>query len=288
MGRMWKLGTALGLGGLLIAACSGPETAPAETDPYLAEADDGCLPDRRAMNTHKVYFDTALTRVEDAPLFALGALQSFTETGRAGGKITSQGITLAGGYFERLKQGGNDPFAILRIASRDVEAENRQIDALLSSFDRLVACRKAQGADVQERYRAGQIELDDAQAQMATVRRRYDEDVARFREISRQVTKNTEAFSAVYNDIAADNGGEALEVKPFVRGTPSAVVEPRPAVKKAGTPVNSLKVVSAPAPEVKPEVQRLQNELLTNVRKRDAVIERVERAADESPVLDLA
>ncbi|MEO1494452.1 MAG: hypothetical protein AAFV19_20080 [Pseudomonadota bacterium] len=285
---MTGLGAMAALG--LLAACQGGQIQgagnPLESGRplFLADQSDPCFPERQEMERYgeevKSTFDTLL----DAGFAVGGVLESLRQTGRVGGTFGSGGVTVSGGYIEALRNESGTILDLVRNAARDVDVENQRIDALLAAFDTLTACRKAGAAAIRSDYQARKIDRATAEAAMGALRSAYAEDIARFREISAEVAKNTDTFAEVYNDIAADNDGDALVVGPyrkevFETGKPTAkVVKRRP--QKRVSKKGSLKV-EAPAPQAKPEVDNLQEKLLTNVRKRDEVINRVETASDD-------
>lgn len=281
----------------LLAACAGGQIQGAGSpldagrSTFLADRGDPCFPEREALEAPGVEIETAFDRVLDAGYVVGGVLDSIRQTGRVGGTIGAGGVTVAGGYIEALREENGTVLDLLRDATRDVEAENRRIDRLLAAFDQLAACRKAGAEAIRADYQARRFDRATAEAAMGALRRAYAQDISRFREIAARVSANTDSFAQVYNDIAADNAADALVVGPYRPDRPSVRVVPAAARPAAAAPRVSPKgslVVEAPAPQARPEVQRLQTELLTNVRKRDAVIQRIDTAASEQTELDLA
>lgn len=252
---------------------------------FLADQSDPCFPERQEMERYGVEVKSTFDTVLDAGFAVGGVLESLRQTGRVGGTIGSGGISVSGGYIEALRQESGTILDLVRNAARDVDEENRRIDALLAAFDTLSACRKAGAAAIRSDYQARKIDRATAEGAMGALRTAFSQDIARFREISAEVAKNTDTFAEVYNDIAADNDGDELVVGPyrkeiFKTGKPAAKVVKRRPKKRASKP-GSLKI-KAPAPQTKPEVANLQEKLLTNVRKRDEVINRVETASDDA------
>lgn len=290
------LGTALLATGTL-AACQGGQIQGSQSplDPgrqtFLADQSDPCFVERQNMERYGVEIKSTFDTLLDAGFVVGGVLDSIRQTGRVGGTFGSGGVSVSGGYIDALRAESGTILDLLRNASRDVDAENQRIDALLAAFENLSACRKAGAAAIRADYQANKISRADAEAGMGALRSASAQDVARFREIAQQISQNTDTYAEVYNEIAADNDGDELVVGPYRRetyqaGRPSArVVKRRP--KKKSTPKGSL-TAKAPAPTVKPEVEQLQEKLLTNVRKRDEVINRVETATNETEELDLA
>lgn len=280
----------------LLASCQGGEIQGAGSpldagrSAFLADGRDPCLPERQALEAPGVEIESAFDTVLDAGYVVGGVLDSIRQTGRVGGTIGAGGVTVAGGYIEALRAENDTVLALLRDATRDVEAENRRIDELLAAWDQLAACRRAGAEAIRADYQAGHFDRATAEAAMGALRHAYSQDIARFREIAAQVSANTETWAQLYNEMAADNAADALVVGPYRPGQTSVRVVPaaaKPAAAPRVTPKGSL-AIEAPAPQARPEMQRLQTELLTNVRKRDAVIQRIDTAAGEQGELDLA
>lgn len=293
-----KAALALGLAGLL-ASCAPGEQAATEQAPsdaarggFLSDRSDPCFPERQALEARGGRTESAGQSLLDAGFAIGGVLESLRQTGRVGGTIGADGITVAGGYIEALRQEQGTVLAMVREATRDIEEENRRIDALVAAFDQLGACRQAGAAAIRGDYQAGNITRSDAAAGIVALRGAYREDIARVRALLQQITENTETFAQVYNDIAEDNDADAIELGPyrpevFRQGRASARI-----VKTRQTPTRAVAKGSlrsiAPAQEARPDIQRMQNELLSNVRKRDTMIQRVETAEMEAGELDLA
>ena len=283
--------------GLLFAcAPSGPQetaTAPqqAARSDFLADRSDPCHVERQALEASGGQIESPVQGLLDAGFAIGGVLDSIRETGRVGGTIGPDGITVAGGYIEALRQENGTILDLVRDATRDIEAENRRIDDLVAAFDQLGACRKAGAAAIRADYQAGRVSREDAAAGMVVLRGAYREDIARVRLLLEQIGENTRTYAQVYNEIAEDNDADAIELGPYrpevhKSGRASARVVRRRTNARRATKKGSLQ--AATVPEAKPEVQRMQNALLTNVRKRDTMIQRIETAEASTGDLDLA
>lgn len=254
------------------------------SDGYLKDASDPCIAQRRSMAEHGRYFERELAAA------ATGAAVNTAVALLAGGNplpVMSIGgaVGLAGGYLAALQGRGLGADGIIAHALNDVAAENREIDALLVSFRALKACRKNQGRAIQAAYDARTVDAAQAQAQMAAVRTRYDEDVAKFDQIARRISKHTETYASVYNEIAADNQVAVLEETVYrTPDLPAERARPRPQSASTGKPTGSLKASNKNA------VAELQDELLTNVTKRDEAFAEIQesKADTEGLVLNLA
>lgn len=259
---------------------------------YLGDGSDACLAERTRLEEYGREIKSPVDRLLDAGFVVGGVLDSLRQTGRIGGTISGGNVTLAGGYIDALRRENGTVLALLQDATRDIADENRRIDGVIAAFDAITACRQAGAAAIRADYQAGRTGREAAEAAMADLRRAYRADIARAREILDQISTNTETYADVYNDIAEDNEVDALELGPyrkteFEAGKSSARVVTKRSSAKRATPKGSL-TAEAPKPQVRPEVERMQNELLTNVRKRDTVINRIESAERETDGLDLA
>ena len=255
------------------------------SDSYLDET-DACFAERKALAENGAAFDPAYVRNA-----ALGAAAGGLAVALAGGStrdvVIGVGVGaaagLAGTYLAKLKQDGLDANGVATRARSDVAAENAQIDKAIAAFNRLDQCRAREARSVQTAFNRRLIDRPTAETQMAAVRARRAEDVEKFREIARRIDGNSQAYVAVYNDIAADNnrGGLQLQQPQPNRRTPSATQTQTVAQKEAGTAPGSLSGASGR------NLDRLQRECLTNVQKRDAAFTRVAQAERQDDAFNL-
>ncbi|MEO1492821.1 MAG: hypothetical protein AAFV19_11770 [Pseudomonadota bacterium] len=258
------------------------------SDDYLADRSDACFSQRQAMAEHGSFFDEGLV-VATVGGAATGAVAGGLIAALRGdevwkGALIGGAVGAATGYLGKKLADGADPDSIIGQAFGDIEKENRQIDELLRSFRGLKDCRVAEARAVQGAYNAKQLDKASAQDQMAAVRSKYDADVAKFREIADQIAENTESYAAIYNEVAADNNAQSLEVKEPAKvrtGRKSARLSKKKPRKTAGTPKGSLKA------KKKQNVKKLQDECLTNVRKRDECIEEIQAAKEKESEMEL-
>ena len=251
------------------------------SDGYLRDGSDPCLAQRRALAEHGSFFDKKLVMATAAGAVTGGLIAAMSGHNVLAGAAIGGAVGLAGGYLAKMQSQGMDADSIIGHAFNDVAAENRKIDALLVSFRAVKACRKEQGRMIQAAYNAKAIDAPQAQAQMAAVRTRFDEDVAKFDQIARQISENTETYAAVYNEIAADNQAGTLELAEYREGERSARITRKKPERVSGTPQGTLQARD------KQNVEKLQNECLTNVRKRDECIEEIQQSKEETEDLEL-
>lgn len=249
-------------------------------DGYVSDASDRCISQRRAMAEEGSFFDTEILR--SALLGAAGGAATAALTGQSVGKgaLIGAGLGLAAGYLNKLQSEGLSGTQIASRVGGEVADENRRIDRLINAFDDISACRKAEAAAIQSAFNAKTINRETAEEQMAGVRTKFAEDRAKFKEIALKIDEKSKNNAAIYNDIAADSGGNELEVREYNRGKKSTKVNKRRPKKSAGTEEGSLQAN-------KSEVNSLQRECLTNVQKRDDCFDKVAEAEEVEGDLDL-
>ncbi len=255
------------------------------SDGYLSNRADVCFAQRQQLAEHGSFFDKRVVGGAVAGAVTGGIIAAIRGDNVLAGAAIGGAVGLASGYLLKLQQDGLEADSILGRASGDVAAENAKIDKLLVSFRDLKTCRRSEAQAVQGRYNAKAVDLEGAKQEMAAIKLRYDEDVAKFRELADQVAQNTESYAAVYNEIAADNGTGELEVRSYKPGKKSYSVKRAPPKKATNSTAQGSLTVKK-----KSDVKKLQNECLTNVRKRDECIDEIREAEQESDDLgvDLA
>lgn len=255
------------------------------SDEYLANRSDVCFSQRQAMAEHGSFFDEGLV-VATVGGAATGAVAGGLIAALRGdeiwkGALIGGAVGAATGYLGKKLADGADADSIIGQAFGDIATENRKIDDLLRSFRSLKDCRQAEGRAVQGAYNAKKLDKAAAQTQMAAVRASYSADVSKFREIADQIAENTDSYAAIYNEVAADNNAQSLEVREARKGRSSAKLSRKRPKKTAKTPPGSLKA------RKKKNVKKLQDECLTNVRKRDECIDEIRSAEKQSDDIEL-
>ncbi len=241
------------------------------SDGYLADKSDRCFAQRTGLAENGQAFDPKLLEATLLGAIAGGGSAVLTGGSVARGALIGAGIGLAAGYLRKLQEDGLNGNEIAMRARGDIQKDNARIDALLVSFDALSACRRQEASTIQSAYNAKTIDRPTADAQMATVRQKFSEDRAKFREIAEAISSKSDDNAAIYNVIAADSGANALEVQEYRPGRRSASLTRKSSTP--GTEDGSLKAGNR-------ELNALQKETLTNVQKRDDCFEKV-MAAEE-------
>ena len=247
---------------------------------YLSDASDVCLAQRQEMADKGSLFDPEIMQTALLGAGSGALIAALSGRNVLVGAAVGAGFGLAAGYLNKLQEDGLNGTQIASRARSDIRTENKKIDELIRAFDKVSACRKDEGKAIQRAYNRGEIKKADAQSQMAEVRKRFAEDRSKFKEIAEQISDKSENNAAIYNDIAADSGGKALEVKSYRAGKKNATVSRKSATKQAGTEEGSLKANNK-------EVKALQRECLTNVKKRDDCFDKVAEAEEVEGDLSL-
>lgn len=250
------------------------------SDGYVGDGDDVCFAERRSLAEEGSPFDSKVVQSTLLGAASGGLIALVTGQSVAKGVVIGAGLGLAAGYLSKLQEEGLNGNQITQRVRGEVREDNRRIDRLLVAFDRLSDCRKREAATVQAAFNDGSIDRATAEERMAEVRGRFAEDRQKFREIADAISEKSRNNAALYNDIAADNGGRALEVQEYRRGRSGGVVRRKTAQKEAGTEEGSL-VAN------KSEVNGLQSDCLTNVKKRDDCYKKVEEAEDLEEDIEL-
>lgn len=253
-------------------------------DSYLNDESDACIAERRTLDEHGEVFDRAYIGAAVAGA-AAGGITGFVRTRSLKGVLVGAGIGagigLASTYLiklqeeERLKSG-----QIATRAINDVRNENEKIDALLVAFERLVACRKREAGVILADLRASRIDRAEATTRMQDVKKRYREDVERAQDVAKTISENSEGYATVYNQIAADNDSDAIEVTEYKPSAGGGRTRSANVVRGKGErPIKSdtVKPIKL-AKEEKGKVNTLQKECLTNVNKRDSCFDAVQTA----------
>ncbi|WP_299437246.1 SH3 domain-containing protein [uncultured Rhodospira sp.] len=179
---------------------------------YLSDKDDKCYAQRAALDSTGNTFETEVLRnvLLGAGAGALGAL--LADENPFVGAGLGAAAALAGTLLYDLQRQTGNSVELTEAAIKGVREENTRIDLLLTRFEALRGCRYDEAQDIREALDAGRITRAVAEERMAAVRERYQEDVRQMERIASNISDRTEGYAAVYNQIAADNGGRQLEV----------------------------------------------------------------------------
>lgn len=250
------------------------------SDGYLSDSSDACATQRSRMAETGSFFDNDVVRATLLGAATGGLTSILTGEDIATGILVGGAIGLAGGYLAKLAQDGLSGAEITNRARSDIQTDNRRIVELINAFDSLSDCRKAEAAAIQSAFNSGALTQAEANEQMAGVRDRFREDRLKFKEIADGISDKSDSNAAIYNEIAADNGGRALEVREYRPRATSTVVRRTPPPKQTEVADGALAASQS-------DVEALQRECLTNVERRDDCFEKVAEAEDVEGELEL-
>jgi hypothetical protein len=183
---------------------------------------DTCKPQREAFRGYDDYFGKSM--LIGAGLGAVaGGLIGYAIKQDAKAALTGAAVGAAagaaGGYWQAVSQQKADRAAQTQQVLTDVNADNDKISAIQASFDTLVACRRGQADTIRADYKAGRIPRDQAETQMAAVKKRYEDDVAFAQKIDGKIAERSANFQFAT---------EQLTPQPYLVTAATAVVYSSP------------------------------------------------------------
>ena len=196
---------------------------------YLSDSSDVCHVERTALDSTGNTFATEAFRNALIGGAAGGLVAAVTGENIFLGIGIGAAAALAGTFIYDLQREYDNPVEMTDAAIATVAEENEQIDLLLTRFSALKECRKREADTIRRALAEESITRAVAAEQMAGVRERYREDIEQLDTIAKNVADRSKGYAAVYNQIAADNGGQQL----VVDEPPS---EPRRAARSEVTP----------------------------------------------------
>lgn len=217
---------------LLLAACAGNQGGAG-----LA-ADDGtdaCRPQVTELDRSGSYFAAPI--VAGAVVIGTGGILA-TRPGIIGGLVwaasSAAAAVAATTYLEQRRREAADEAALATAIGSDIERENAAIEQAQQAADRVLECRLEQARRVQEQQRAGALQRQQAEAQMAALRAQAQRDLQLGRTIEQRIAAR-----------AAEIDPAVEAVAPGPRTPPS---RPAVAVRPARpVPLHAAPVAAAPA-----------------------------------------
>ncbi|WP_281684826.1 SH3 domain-containing protein [Thalassobaculum salexigens] len=212
MKRLARRGTAIGMV-VALAACQTTNVGSMLPGGYLSDKADVCYSQRAALDSTGNTFETEVLR--NVLIGAAGGVAVAAVTGQSmvKGGLIGAAAALAGTFLYNLQDNYSNPAELTDAAIKNVREENKRIDLLLTRFDALKTCRTDEAATIRVDLKANRITRSEAQIKMDGVKQRYQEDINQLDRIAKNIGKRTEGYAAVYNQIAADNGGNQLVVE---------------------------------------------------------------------------
>jgi len=218
------------------------------------DGSDACRPQLEALNATSNFFaqniiaGAAMGAVAGAGLAALGALAfggNRRDIGRAaiiGGGVGAVAGGVSGYWTEQQRRARNDAVLAERAVASDLSKENQEIDRTRLAFNQLMACRFAERNRIFADYRAGRINRAQANAMLATLRGRVENDIAVAQRINQNVGRRGAEF-----DVAIDNVAPDVRQQAAARPASRSYTTSQPVVLRATPDSNAPEVTQVPA-----------------------------------------
>jgi len=181
------------------------------------EKDDVCTPQRNALDSYGNYFSKdILVGAAGGALVGAGAAAAAHQDFKTSLAIVLTGLFVgaATGYWASVQSKASTQAARRRLVEKDVTDENGKVDGAHVAFNRLIDCRRKQAATIRADVKAGRLTREQGEAQMADVKKRYDEDVATAKGI------NADMASHAAN---LEYANEQFKPQPYVTLNPTTV-----------------------------------------------------------------
>ncbi len=226
-------GTAVVCAGLLLAGCVTTQAGRIGAD----DGTDSCRRQLVALDSTGNFFAEDIIKGAVVGAVAgglLGGLASGNWRGAAIGATAGAVAGAATGYWVAVQQQQRDQAGMFTQVKSDLTRENAQLDRTQVAFDNLTDCRFGQARQVRADYQAGRISRDQAQAQMALIRQRYDRDLALARTINGQIGGRQEQFADAANNLSPGTKDAIERAKPAPRRVVLASAAPLKVAPGAG------------------------------------------------------
>lgn len=187
---------------------------------------DPCRPQLEALNATSNFFaqnilaGAAVGAAAGAGLSAL-VTAALGGSGRDIGRaaiIGGVGGGIAGGvsgyYAERQRQARNDAILLQNAVASDLAKENSEIDRTRLAFTQLMGCRFTQRNQILVSYRARRITAPQANAELAVLRNRVENDIAIAQRINQNIGRRGAEFDVAIDSMAPDVRARAAARQP--------------------------------------------------------------------------
>lgn len=176
---------------------------------------------------------------------AIGALVGGKPKDALIGAFAGATAGAASGYLKARQDQSRDQASLYLSVSNDIRRENASIDKTQLAFNQLLDCRQRSADRIKADLRAGRLARGVAEAQMADVRQRRQNDLAVARTISQRIQDRSSNFEIAANQVAPASapGRSAQAIRPA--STASAITTPLQAASagdvRAATSTNLAK-----------------------------------------------
>lgn len=192
--------------GLAVAPGLGACTPDASAPGGQIASNDACSSQRGQLTSIGDYFTQAMV----VGAVSGGALGALTGALVSGGDLES---TLAGaavggvagaaaGYYSAKAEANSNPAQLVGGVYKDLYSENQQIDRTTTAFRAVRACRTAEADRIRADYRAGRLTADEARAQLADVKKKFEWEIKYAEEVGGKMNERGEQYSYAATEIS--------------------------------------------------------------------------------------
>jgi outer membrane lipoprotein SlyB len=185
-----------------LAACVPDSSAPGGQ----IAANDPCSSQRGQLTAIGDYFNQAM--IEGAIGGAvLGGLTGLLIGGDAQSAAIGAGVGAvagaAAGYYTAKAEANTDRTVLVQGVYKDLATENSQIDRTTSAFRAVRACRTAEAQRIRADYKAGRINADQARAQLAEVKAKFEWEVSYAESVSTKMEERGSEYTYAATEISS-------------------------------------------------------------------------------------
>ncbi|WP_376092396.1 hypothetical protein ACE7GA_23570 [Roseomonas sp. CCTCC AB2023176] len=153
-------------------------------------------------------------------------------------------VGAAGGYLAALQQQGRDQAAINAQLAGDLGRENEGLDRTQIAFNQLMDCRFQQAEAIRREFRDNKMPQDVAQARMAALRARTQQDIQIAQTITQRVGTRAAEFDTAVDAVSP---GAVAAAKARRVGRPVTARAPAPVVVRLRPDASAPRVAEVKA-----------------------------------------
>lgn len=168
-------------------------------------SNDPCSSQRSQLTSIGDYFEQSM--IEGALIGGIvGGLGGLAIGGDAQSAAIGAGVGAvagaAAGYYSAKAEANQDRTVLVRDVYKDLSTENTQIDRTTAAFRSVRACRTAEAGRIRADYAAGRITADQAKAQLADVKKKFEWEIAYAEEVSTKMDDRGDEYTYAATEIS--------------------------------------------------------------------------------------
>jgi SH3 domain-containing protein len=180
-----------------------------------ADASDACghehavFADSKSFYLEQVAQGALLGTLGGAALGALAASASHGNVGKGAAIGAGAGLVAGGaaGYFNARQQQASDQAALANSIHGDINRAAQEMDRATTTFAALRGCRFAAADRIKAAFRQGGLSREQAAAQLADQKRRFDEELALAREYGAKMAEQDQQFRFAADSLVKQDPG---------------------------------------------------------------------------------